>query len=245
MRPSRFELMPGVAHDAYGASPPHRRHQNLQPSDCSACNVTAGKHSGGLQDLHSRVEVTDGARGNGQHEPAGFTGASTDEGASSLGCSNRQQGHAPYVKRGADHHSTIDNGDQPGMGRSTGLYYSLGCFGDALRHGDSRSNPATPLSDRIDHRATTPATRSWRAQDRCSDGSYSALPGAGDPRVAPIVSCLKPLPTAVEPSCGPRYLPHPVTMAAKLYVPTNSPAIGDFLDIAQFGYGSGGDSGQN
>jgi hypothetical protein len=48
-----------------------------------------------------------------------------------------------------------------------------------------------------------------------------------------------------EPAGDPGRLPLGVVTAAKMHLPTSSPAIDDVRGISQFGHGRGGDSGQH
>jgi hypothetical protein len=109
MRPRVFQLTPGARHDAC-AGPGHRCHQN----------ATIGSHSGDLDDLFARIEVTNDAASSRQHEPAGSTDEGTDVGESSLRCTNVRQGHAPYFKCLAAHDRIGDNSRQPGDRRHRG-----------------------------------------------------------------------------------------------------------------------------
>jgi phospholipase C len=85
--------------DDYAESPVHRFYQMWQQLDCTAA-------AGCLNDLFPWVEATVGAGSNGKPPPADFT---YQEGATSMGFYNVQQGDLPYFKTLADTYSMSDN----------------------------------------------------------------------------------------------------------------------------------------
>jgi len=67
-----FQLTPGVAYDAYAASPVHRFYQMWQDLDCDAAKATRWNPSGCRSDLFPWVETTIGAgqqRRSAAHPP--------------------------------------------------------------------------------------------------------------------------------------------------------------------------------
>lgn len=99
VRVGPFQLRPGALHDADAADPVHRCRQNWRQSDCSVSHSIVGNHSGGLAHPYARIEVTDGAGSNGQHEPAGSNHESTDARRLSMDCDTMRQAHARYTSR--------------------------------------------------------------------------------------------------------------------------------------------------
>jgi phospholipase C len=100
--PGPFQLTPGIAYDAYAASPVHRFYQMWQQLDCSGEYSTASNPSGCLSDLFPWVETTVGAGSNTKPQPAGFGELSTREGSTAMGFYNVLEGDMPYFKSIAD-----------------------------------------------------------------------------------------------------------------------------------------------
>jgi phospholipase C len=197
--------------DDYAESPVHRFYQMWQQTDCSA--------TGCLNDLFAWVEATVGAGSNGKPPPADFT---YQEGATSMGFYNVQQGDVPYFKMLADTYSMSDNYHQPGMG-GTGLQHILLGYGDAIWFSDSHGNPLTPphnqsvgtgstagIVDEIENPnpLQTPPTNNWYIQDGYGSysngmpyggGSYTDCADSSAPGVASILSYLNSV--NVKPNC--------------------------------------------
>lgn len=211
-----FQLTPAVSNDAYAAGPVHRFHQMRQQADCSRRTASAASPSGCPADLFAWVKVTEGATSNGAPQPSGINAETTDEGASSMGFYNMQQGDAPHFKQRADRHTVSDNHHQPGMG-GTDPDHVVGFFGDRTR---------IPLI----------------VVSRHATGGHVNHSDAEHTSLVKFIAANRKLPTL---SGGSRdNLANPVATANR-YVPTSSPAIDNLMDIFHFNQGSGGNNGQN
>ncbi len=195
-----FQLTPGVAYDAYAASPVHRYYQARQQSDCDASHATAANPGGCLNDLFPWVEVTVGAGTNGNSQPAGFNDESTHQGATSMAFYNMQKGDVPYFKRLADNYAISDNYHQPAMG-GTGLDSIMAGFADAIWYSDGKGNATPPPSNQIENPNPQSNTNNWYVQDGYSGGSYSACADPTQPGVGAVVGYLQSLPTKITPNC--------------------------------------------
>ena len=133
LAPGPYQLTPGVGYDDYAESPVHRFYQMWQQFDCSAS-------TGCLNDLVPWIEATVGAGSNGKPPPADFT---YEEGATSMGFYNVQQGDVPYFKMLADTYAMSDNYHQPVMGETGPQHIMLGT-GDAIWFSDGNGNPLQP-----------------------------------------------------------------------------------------------------
>jgi phospholipase C len=214
LAPGPYQLTPGVGYDDYAESPVHRFYQMWQQFDCS-------KSAGCLADLVPWVEATVGAGSNGKPPPADFT---YEEGATSMGFYNVQQGDVPYFKTLADTYAMSDNYHQPVMGGTGAQHIMLGT-GDAIWFSDGNGNPLTPphnqmvaagspnagVVDEIENPNPLSGTNNWYTQDgygggsygsaSYGGGSYSACADTSQPGVAAIVDYLTLI--NVKPNCDP------------------------------------------
>jgi phospholipase C len=212
--PGPYQLTPGVGYDDYAESPVHRFYQMWQQFDCSAS-------TGCLADLVPWVEATVGAGSNRKPPPANFT---YQEGATSMGFYNVQQGDVPYFKKLADTYAMSDNYHQPVMGGTGAQHIMLGT-GDAIWFSDGNGNPLQPphnqmvaagspnagVVDEIENPNPLAGTNNWYTQDgygggsygsaSYGGGSYSACADTSQPGVPPIVSYLTSI--NVKPNCDP------------------------------------------
>lgn len=200
LRSGPFQLTPGMAYDAYAASPVHRFYQAWQQSDCATGHATADNPSGCLNDLFPWVEVTIGAGNNGKPQPADFNDESTHEGATSMGFYNVRQGDMPYFKRLADRYTISDNYHQPAMG-GTGLDSIIAGFADAIWYSDGQGNATTPPTNQIENPNPQSGTNNWYVQDGYSGGSYSACADTSQPGVGAVVSYMQALPAKIKANC--------------------------------------------
>ena len=175
--PGPYQLTPGVAYDDYAESPVHRFYQMWQQLDC-----TAGQ--GCQNDLFPWVEATVGAGSNGTPPPAGFT---YEEGATSMGFYNVQEGDAPYFKHLADTYSMSDNYHQ-GVNGGTGANHIILGTGDAIWFSDGNGNPLPPphnqlvaagsqnagVVDEVENPNPLPGTNNWYTEDGYGGGSYGS-----------------------------------------------------------------------
>jgi phospholipase C len=187
-----FQLTPGIAYDAYAASPVHRFYQMFQQMDCSVASATAANPSGCLNDLFPWVEVTIGAGSNGASQPNPFTNQTTGEGATSMGFYNVQQGDAPYFTQLANTYALGDNYHQPIKGGTGADSVILG-FGAPVYYQDADGNAATPPSNQIENPNPQAGTNNWYTQDGYSGGTYTNCQDKTQPGVAPIDAYLKKL----------------------------------------------------
>jgi phospholipase C len=192
-----FQLTPGVAYDAYAASPVHRFYQMWQDLDCDAAKATRSNPSGCRSDLFPWVETTIGAGSNGDPLPNPLN---TGEGGTSMGFYNMQQGDAPYLKQLADEYTISDNYHQAGQG-GTGLNHILLGFGDAIWYSDGAGNALTPPANQIENPDPQSGTNNWYTQDGYSGGSYSNCADATQPGVAAVETYLAALHRPIDPHC--------------------------------------------
>ncbi|MGA7262369.1 MAG: alkaline phosphatase family protein, partial [Stellaceae bacterium] len=214
LAPGPYQLTPGVGYDDYAESPVHRFYQMWQQFDCSAS-------TGCLNDLIPWVEATVGAGSNGKPPLADFT---YEEGATSMGFYNVQQGDVPYFKMLADTYAMSDNYHQPVMGGTGPQHIMLGT-GDAIWFSDGNGNPLQPphnqmvaagspnagVVDEIENPNPLSGTNNWYTQDgygggsygsaSYGGGSYSACADTSQPGVAAIVDYLTSI--NVKPNCDP------------------------------------------
>ena len=220
-------------YDSYANSPVHRFYQMWQQEDCDISHATAQNPSGCLHDLFTWTEVTVGSNVNGAPQPANFSTdyapgkVTTNEGATSMGFYNVQQGDAPYFKKLADNFAMSDNYHQAAMG-GTGANHILLGFGDAIYFSDQAGTPLMPPHnekiwaggpvDEIENPNPVPGTNNWWIQDGYGGfgnnpasmstgvyggGSYTNCSDLTQPGVAPIVNYLKSLTPAISPNCDP------------------------------------------
>src|SRR5579863_6132088 len=130
-------------YDAYDNSPVHRFYQMWQQFDCNAANASTTNPTGCAHDLFPWVETTVGAGTNGLPQPAGFNDMTTEEGSTSMGFYNVQQGDAPYLKSLADNYAMSDNYHQAVMG-GTGANHIMMGTGDAIWFSDGKGNALEP-----------------------------------------------------------------------------------------------------
>jgi phospholipase C len=174
---------PTMSADDYAESPVHRFYQMWQDLDCTAA-------AGCQNDLFPWVEATVGAGSNGKPPPAGFT---YEEGATSMGFYNIQQGDRPYFKTLADTYSMSDNYHQPVSGGTGANHIMLGT-GDAIWFSDGNGSPLTPphnmkvavgspnagTVDEVENPNPLAGTNNWYTEDGYGGGSYgSASYGGG------------------------------------------------------------------
>jgi len=206
---------PIMTPDDYAESPVHRFYQMWQQIDCSAA-------TGCLNDLFPWVEATVGAGSNGKPPPANFT---YQEGATSMGFYNAQQGDLPYFKMLADTYSMSDNYHQAVQGGTGANHIMLGT-GDAIWFSDGDGNLAVPpedvspvpstspnygIVDEIENPNPLPGTNNWYTEDgygggstgkpSYGGGSYTDCADTSQPGVAAIVNYLQSLPNPVNPNC--------------------------------------------
>ena len=134
--PGPYQLTPGVGYYDYAESPVHRFYQMWQQLDCS-------KATGCLNDLFPWVEATVGAGSNGNPPSTAFIERGYQEGATSMGFYNVQQGDVPYLKMLADTYSMSDNYHQAVNGGTGANHIMLGT-GDAIWFSDGNGNPLQP-----------------------------------------------------------------------------------------------------
>lgn len=245
--PGVFQLTPGVAYDAYAASPVHRFYQMWQDLDCSAANATRANPSGCLNDLFPWVEVTIGAGSNGNPLPVNLN---TGEGGTSMGFYNMLQGDVPYFKHLADEYTISDNYHQAGQG-GTGLNHILFGFGDGIWYSDGAGHAMAPPANQIENPNPQPGTNNWYTQDGYSGGSYSNCADAAQPGVAAVESYLASLARPIDPHCeaGHYYLLNnynpgytgtgqviPPSIAPFTIPPTSMRHIGDVLSEHKVSY---------
>ncbi len=199
--PGPFQITPGIAYDAYAASPVHRYYQMTQQLDCSAKNSSSSNPSGCKADLFPWVETTIGAGSNGKPQPAGFNDMSTGEGSTSMGFYNVQQGDAPYLTYLADHFALSDNYHQAALG-GTGMNHIAIGTGDAMWYSDGNGNPAVPPANEIENPDAQAGTNNYYTQDGYSGGSYSNCSDAAQPGVSGVRAYLSSLPFKVDPKCA-------------------------------------------
>ena len=197
-----YQLTPGIAYDAYAASPVHRFYQMFQQMDCSVANATAANPSGCLNDLFPWVEVTIGAGSNGEAQPQGFNDQTTGEGSASMGFYNVQQGDMPYFKQLADTYALGDNYHQPIKGGTGADSVVLG-FGTTVYYQDDKGKPAVPPANQIENPNPQSGTNNWYAQDGYGGGTYTNCADTTQPAVAGIVNYLNALPYKVAKACEP------------------------------------------
>ena len=197
-----YQLTPGIAYDAYAASPVHRFFQMWQQMDCSVRNASPANPSGCLSDLFPWVETSVGAGSNGKPQAAGFDEKSTGEGSTSMGFYNVQTGDAPYLKQLADTYAMSDNFHQAVNGGTGANHIMLGS-GDAIWFSDAGGHPATPPADQIENPNPQPGTNNYYAQDGYAGGSYVACADPAQPGVAPLLDYLKSLRWQPKPNCEP------------------------------------------
>jgi len=198
--PGPFQLTPGVAYDAYAASPVHRFYQMWQQLDCDPARATRRNNSGCRSDLFPWVEVTVGAGSNGTAQPANFNDMNTGEGSTSMGFYNVQQGDAPYLTYLADHYAMSDNYHQAGSG-GTGINHILLGYSDDIYFSDNNGNPTVPPADQIEDPNPQPGTNNFYTQDGYSGGSYSNCSDPNAPGANEILQYEANLPYHVDPKC--------------------------------------------
>ena len=210
--PGPYQLTPGVGYDDYAESPVHRFYQMWQQRNCSAA-------AGCQNTLFPWVEATVGAGSNGKPPPAGFT---YEEGATSMGFYNVQQGDAPYFKKLADTYSMSDNYHQAVNGGTGANHIMLGT-GDAIWFSDGNGNPLTPphnmkvaagspnagVVDEVEDPNPLKGTNNWYTEDGYGGGSYGSpsygggsyteCADASQPGVPAIANYLKA--EKVKPNC--------------------------------------------
>lgn len=181
--PGPYQLTPGVGYDEYAESPVHRFYQMWQQLNCTAA-------TGCQNTLFPWVEATTGTGSNGKPPPANFT---YQEGATSMGFYNVQQGDWPYLKKLADTYSMSDNYHQAVNGGTGANHIMLGT-GDAIWFSDGHGNPLTPphnmkvaagstnagVVDEVENPNPLTGTNNWYTEDGYGGGSYgSASYGGG------------------------------------------------------------------
>ncbi len=247
--PGPFQLTPGVAYDAYAASPVHRFYQMWQQLDCSATHGGIANPAGCTADLFPWVEVTIGAGSNGKAQADGFNDASTGEGSTAMGFYNVLQGDAPYFKQLADTYAMSDNFHQSIEGGTGANHVALGT-GLADWYSDGKGNPATPPALEIENPDPQAGTNNWYTQDGYSGGTYSNCSDRTQPGVGPVVDYLRS--EHVDPNCekdhyyllnnyNPGYLGDGTVDTSQFTIPPSSTrTIGDELlahDISWRYYG--------
>ncbi len=204
-----------LTYDDYAESPVHRFYQMWQQLDCS-------KSAGCLNDLFPWVEATVGAGSNGQPPSAAFISRGYQEGATSMGFYNVQQGDVPYLKMLADTYSMSDNYHQAVNGGTGANHIMLGT-GDAIWFSDGNGNPLKPphnqmvasgspnagVVDEIENPNPLANTNNWYIQDGYGGGSfgeksygggtYTACADTSQPGVKAITEYLKAV--NVKPNC--------------------------------------------
>ncbi len=175
--PGPYQLTPGVGYDDYAESPVHRFYQMRQQLNCTAA-------AGCQSTLFPWVEATVGAGSNGKPPPAGFT---YEEGATSMGFYNVQQGDWPYFKSLADTYSMSDNYHQAVAGGTGANHIMLGT-GDAIWFSDGHGKPLTPphnmtvaarspnagVVDEVENPNPLKGTNNWYTEDGYGGGSYGS-----------------------------------------------------------------------
>ena len=193
-----FQLSPGIAYDAYAASPVHRFYQMWQQLDCSPEQRTLWNPSGCRSDLFPWVEVTIGAGDNGASQPRGFNDESTREGSASMGFYNMLQGDVPYFKALADEFASSDNFHQAVQGGTGANHIALGT-GDAAWYSDGKGTPEVPPELQIENPDPQDGTNNWYTQDGYSGGTYSDCSDETQPGVKEVTSYLHTV--GVRPNC--------------------------------------------
>jgi phospholipase C len=196
--PGPFQLSPGIAYDAYSASPVHRFYEMWQQLDCSPDHATRSNPSGCLSDLFPWVEVTIGAGDNGAAQPGSFNDESTKEGSASMGFYNVLQGDVPYFKSLADTYALSDNFHQSIEGGTGANHIALGT-GDADWYSDGKGNPLAPPDLEIENPDPQTGTNNWYTQDGYSGGTYSDCADETQPGVAEVTAYLHQM--HVPPNC--------------------------------------------
>jgi phospholipase C len=253
-----YQLTPGIAYDAYAASPVHRFYQMFQQMDCAASYATPANPGGCLNDLFPWVEATIGAGTNGGPLSTGGLTPS-GEGSVAMGFYNVAQGDMPFFRKLSDEFTISDNYHQPAKG-GTGLDSIFAGFGDAIWYSDGKGNPAVPPSGQIENPDPQSGSNNVYANDGYGDattgngGSYSECTDPSHPGVKPILDYLAALPVKVKPNCdaGHYYLLNnynpgyysdgeidPTTFTIP---PVSTPSIGDVMlaggvSFAWFGEG--------
>jgi phospholipase C len=213
-------------YDSYDNSPVHRFYQMWQQFDCNAASAAASNPSGCKADLFPWVEDTIGAGTNGLAQPSGFNDTSTEEGSTSMGFYNVQQGDAPYFKFLADHYAMSDNYHQAVMGGTGANHVMLGT-GDAIWFSTPNGQPTQPphnqmvaagspnagVVDEIENPNPQSGTNNWYTEDGYGGGSFgSASFGGGtysncsdtsQPGVAAVTTYLQSLSRPINPNCEP------------------------------------------
>jgi phospholipase C len=175
--PGPYQLTPGIGYDDYAESPVHRFYQMRQELNCTAA-------AGCQNTLFPWVEATTGAGSNGKPPPAGFT---YEEGATSMGFYNVQQGDWPYFKMLADSYSMSDNYHQAVDGGTGANHIMLGT-GDAIWFSDGHGDPLTPphnmkvaagspnagFVDEVENPNPLKGTNNWYTEDGYGGGSYGS-----------------------------------------------------------------------
>ena len=197
-----FQLTPGVSYDDYAGGPVHRFYQMWQQLDCGVAQATPENPSGCLADLFAWVEVSIGAGGNGQTQPAGFSDETTGEGATAMGFYNVQMGDMPYFTQLAREYTISDNYHQPVMGGTGANSIMLGAA-DAYYFTDGRRNALTPPANQIENPDPQTDTNNWYTEDGYAGGSYSNCSDSSQPGVGVILTYLASLPNKPKPNCAP------------------------------------------
>jgi phospholipase C len=216
LQPGPYQLTnpPNLTYDDYAESPVHRFYQMWQQLDCS-------KAQGCLNDLFPWVEATVGAGSNGTPPGSAFIERGYQEGATSMGFYNVQQGDVPYFKMLADTYSMSDNFHQSVMGGTGANHIMLGT-GDAIWFSDGNGNPLTPpenqkvgagktagVVNEIENPNPLANTNNWYIQDGYGSfdtkgrpfggGTYTACADTSQPGVKAITDYLKAV--NVKPNC--------------------------------------------
>jgi phospholipase C len=216
LQPGPYQLTnpPNLTYDDYAESPVHRFYQMWQQLDCS-------KAQGCLNDLFPWVEATVGAGSNGKPPGSAFIERGYQEGATSMGFYNVQQGDMPYFKMLADTYSMSDNFHQSVMGGTGANHIMLGT-GDAIWFSDGNGNPLTPpenqkvgagktagVVNEIENPNPLANTNNWYIQDGYGNfdsngrpfggGTYTACADTAQPGVKAITDYLKAV--NVKPNC--------------------------------------------
>ncbi len=193
-----FQLSPGIAYDAYSASPVHRFYEMWQQLDCSVEHATFDNPAGCTASLFPWVETTIGAGNNGATQPSTFTNESTKEGSASMGFYNVLQGDVPYFKSLADAYAMSDNFHQSIQGGTGANHIALGT-GDADWYSDGNGNAAVPPTLEIEDPDPQSGTNNWYTQDGYSGGTYSDCSDETQPGVKEVTSYLHQV--HVNPNC--------------------------------------------
>jgi phospholipase C len=211
-------------YDAYDNSPVHRFYQMWQQQDCNVANATTTNPTGCKEDLYPWVETSIGAGDNGLPQPAGFNNMTTEEGSTSMGFYNVQQGDVPYLKSLADKYAMSDNYHQAVMG-GTGANHIMMGTGDAIWFSDGKGKALAPpenvtvaagspnagVVQEIENPDPQAGTNNWYTEDGYGGGSYgSASYGGGtysecsdttQPGVPAVTNFLASLTPAISPNC--------------------------------------------